>query len=184
MLTVTATLKGTTPYSQSKAITSPRGDDEDYRAWEERVWRERLHRDGDGMVFVPPMAIKNCLSEYAKYRSDNVPGKGSAKYTKYFEAGVMVPEPITLGIKADDVPGEWLFLPSDGKRGGGKRVWKCYPVIHQWEGKVTVIVLDEMVKPVVEDYLTGAGRYIGIGRFRPRNNGFYGRFTVSKLKWG
>jgi len=183
MLTATAILKGTVPYSQSKAVATPRNSDEDFRTWEERIWRERMHVDNDGNVIIPPMSLKNCMAEYAKYRSDNVPGKRNATYTKFFEAGVMVPEPVTLNVKAADVLGEWLFLPADGKRGGGKRVWKCYPCIKQWQGLVTFLILDEMVKPVFEEYLTGAGRFIGIGRFRPRNNGFYGRFIIEDFKW-
>jgi hypothetical protein len=31
--------------------------------------------------------------------------------------------------------------------------------------------------------LEAAGRFIGIGRFRPRNNGRYGRFAVENLRW-
>jgi hypothetical protein len=31
---------------------------------------------------------------------------------------------------------------------------------------------------VFEHHLHEAGKFIGIGRFRPRNNGFYGRFDV------
>ena len=30
--------------------------------------------------------------------------------------------------------------------------------------------------------LEAAGQFIGIGRFRPQNGGFYGRFRISKLK--
>ena len=53
-------------------------------------WRERLHVNSDGYVFIPPMAFKNCISEIAKYRSDKIPGKRNATYTKHFESGVLV----------------------------------------------------------------------------------------------
>ena len=33
----------------------------------------------------------------------------------------------------------------------------------------------------VKEYLIHAGQFIGIGRFRPRNNGFYGRFKVNSF---
>ena len=87
-------------------------------------------------------------------------------------------------IKAADVKGEWLFVPSDGVRGSGKRVDKCFPVIHEWGGNVTFHVLDETItEDVFLNHLKQAGAFIGIGRFRPRNNGFYGRFAVQSVTW-
>jgi hypothetical protein len=49
---------------------------------------------------------------------------------------------------------------------------------------VEFLVLDETItQDVFAEHLTEAGRFIGIGRFRPRSNGYYGRFTVEKLDW-
>jgi hypothetical protein len=145
---------------------------------------ERLHTDQDGMVFIPPMAFKNCLSEAAKYLSKQVPGKGKSTYTRFFEAGVLVLEPSPLGVHKDDVAGEKLFLPSDGKRGGGKRVEKWYPRIDDWEVSVEYHILDDTItEEVFREHIEEAGKFIGIGRFRPRNNGYYGRFEVIDVKW-
>lgn len=184
MLACNATLEGIAPLSFSRPIQSIRDTGEAHDAFEERTWRERIHRDNDGMVFIPPMALKNCLSEVAKYLGESVPGKGKANYTKHFEAGIMVMDPIQLGIKADDVEGERLFVPADGKRGGSSRVWKRFPLIREWRGEATIHVLDPLLidKPnKIQEYLEHAGKFIGMGRFRPRNNGFYGRFKVAKF---
>lgn len=192
MRTLRATLKSTSPYSQGRfyRVDKANGGKESAKDYEERTWRERLHYDQDGKVFIPPMAFKNCIAEAAKYLSIQVPGKGKATYTKHFEAGLLVIDGLTLGIKKDDVPGQWLFVPADGKRGGGKRVEKCFPLIQAWSGDVDFIVVDETlmdehsrtpggrIVTVFEHVLREAGRYIGIGVFRPRNNGFYGRFDV------
>lgn len=184
MKTVAAKLKSVSPYSQSKHHDAPKLDRELPKDYEKRVWRERLHVGDDGRVFIPPMAFKNALSEAAKFMSVQIPGKGKATYTKHFEAGVLVVDGLVLPIKKDDVPGEWLFLPSDGIRGSGKRVDKCYPVIKEWQGEVTFYVLDEIItQDAFTEHLKAAGNFIGIGRFRPRNNGFYGRFTVENVKW-
>lgn len=184
MKTVVATLKSVSPYSQSKHHDTPKLERELPKDYEKRTWRERLHVNDDGKVFIPPMAFKNALSEAAKFMGIQIPGKGKATYTKHFEAGVLVVDGLVLPVKKDDVPGEWLFLPSDGIRGSGKRVDKCYPVIKEWSGDVTFYVLDELItKEPFAEHLTAAGNFIGIGRFRPRNNGFYGRFTVEKVKW-
>lgn len=184
MKTAIATIKGVSPYSQSKHYSTEKLPKELAKDYETRTWRDRLHTTDDGTVFIPPMSFKNCLSEAAKFLSLQIPGKGKATYTKHFEAGVLVTDALHLDIKKDDVPGEWLFVPADGIRGSGKRVEKCFPVIHQWSGDVTFHILDETItRDVFEHVLTQAGAFIGIGRFRPRNNGFYGRFKLESLNW-
>lgn len=182
--TATAKLVSASPYSQSRHYTVPMLDKESKADFETRTWRERLHVNGEGSVFIPPMSFKNCIAEAAKFLSVTIKGKGKATYTKHFEAGVLVVEPLVLPVKKDDVDGEWLFVPSDGKRGGGSRVDKCFPVIREWTGTVEFLVLDETItKDVFLHHLTEAGKFIGIGRFRPRNNGYYGRFSVAELIW-
>lgn len=185
MRTAIATLSSVAPYSQSRHYTDPpKKEKESARDYEERTWMERCHYNEDGKVFIPPMAFKNCLSEAAKYLSIQIPGAGKATYTKHFEAGVLVLEGLVLPMGRKDIKHEWLFVPSDGKRGGGKRVEKCFPIIHSWKGEVSFTILDDKItEDVFERVLTEAGNFIGIGRFRPRNNGYYGRFKVDKVKW-
>jgi hypothetical protein len=185
IITATARIKGAAPYSQSRHYTDPAKEKrETAKDYEARTWRERMHATVAGDVIIPAMAFKNCLSEAAKFLALQVPGKGKATYTKHFEAGVMVLEPMTLGIRKADVTGEWLFVPADGKRGGSKRVEKCFPVILDWGGEIAFTIVDPAItEDVFRQHLDEAGKYIGIGRFRPRNNGYYGRFTVERLDW-
>lgn len=180
-----AKLESVTPYSQSRAHWDEHLPKEGYDDYEARTWRSRLHvDDATGQVFIPPMAFKNCLSEIAKYLGMQIPGKGKSTYTKHIEAGVMCADPLLLPIKPEQVNGEWLFVPADGRRGSGKRVRKCFGRIPRWDGKVTFTILDETVtKDVFRTHLEQAGAFIGIGRFRPRNNGYYGRFRVLDLQW-
>lgn len=179
-----ATLQSVSPYSQSRPIQSVKSRDETNDDFENRTWKERCHTDENGDVYIAPMAFKNCIAEAAKYKSIKIPGKGGEKYTKHFEAGILCKEILPLGVNIKDVKGERLFVPSDGRRGGGKRVWKTFPVFHSWSGKVEFLVLDETIdEEVFSNHLTDAGQFIGIGRFRPRNNGFYGRFAVKDIKW-
>jgi hypothetical protein len=181
---IRATLKSAAPYSQSAPIRSKKNTGENHDAFEDRTWRERMHVGSDGRVYIPGTAFKNCLSEVAKYLGETIPGKGKATYTKHVEAGLLIPDPMQLSLKATDVQGERLFLPADGVRGSGKRVWKTYPVIPEWTGELEIIVLDPVLldkTDKIREYLSHAGKFIGVGRFRPRNNGFYGRFTVEKF---
>lgn len=177
-------LQSVSPYSQSKHHSTPYLEKEGYDAHELRTWRERQHYDhATGEVYIPPMAIKNCLAEAAKFLSIKIPGKRNNTYTKHVEAGTMVITPIPLGVHKDQVPGEEFFVPSNGVRGGGTRVLKTFPRIDSWKGTCEVVVTDQTVtKAVLYRVACEAGNLIGIGRFRPRNNGFYGRFRVVSLE--
>jgi hypothetical protein len=177
-----ATLKSVTPYSQSKYITASKMEKESAHDHEKRCWRERMHVNEDGFVFIPPMAFKNSVTEAAKYLSIKIPGKNMQLYTKHFEAGVMVMEPLVLDVQAKDVKGEELFVPSNGQRGGKKRVPKIFPLIPKWEGVVSYYIFDDTITESVFRYvLQQSGKFIGLGRFRPRNWGYYGRFEVKDL---
>ncbi len=184
MKTAICELESISPYSQSKYYEVPKLEKEQPNDYENRTWRERMHVNNDGYVFIPPMQFKNCLSNVAKYLSVRIPGKGTSTYTKHIVSGTMVTDALVLPIKKDDVPGEWFFVPSDGKAGGGTRVSKCFPVISHWQGEVTFYILDEIItKDVFFNHLEESGKFIGVGRFRPQKNGYYGRFKVNNIKW-
>lgn len=184
MKTASAFLKSLSPYGQNAYVQAPKLDKESADDYEKRTWRERMHSTPEGNVFIPPMAFKNCLSEAAKFLSIQIPGKGKSTYTKHFEAGVLVTEGLILPDKKDEVQGQWLFVPASGVRGDGKRVNKCFPVIPEWEGVVEFHILDDTITAKVFEHVLGeAGKFIGLGFFRPKNNGFWGRFKVEKVEW-
>ena len=184
MILATVELESLAPYSQSRYHDEPKLAKESDSDYEARTWRGRMHVDKSGVVYIPGSAFKNCLDDAAKYLSVKVVGKAKDTYTKHFNAGVMVMENLSLGIKACDVPGEWLFLNSDGKAGSGKRVKRCMPRIDEWSGKVVFTVFDHTItKDIFKAHIEQAGSFIGIGRFRPRNRGWYGRFKVNSIEW-
>jgi hypothetical protein len=180
-----ARLRGISPYSQSRYHETEKLDKELADAYELRTWMEKLWVDKDGIVFIPQMAFKNCVTEAAAFKGLQIPGKGKSTYRKHFESGFIVLEPSSLGIKKQDVPKETYFVPADGVRGSGKRVRKHFPVISEgWEANVVFNVLDPIItQDVFKEHLAEAGMFIGIGRFRPSHNGFYGRFEIMKWKW-
>ena len=180
----TATLASISPYSQSRAHEAAKLDRETSDAYEQRTWREKAHFDKAGQVYIPPMAFKMSLDKAAQMLGLQIPGKGKSTYTKYFLSGVLVLEPLMLGIKKDDLPFDRIHANADGVRGSGKRVWRIFPRIDQWEGDVDFHVLaNEITKDVFEIALRQSGQFVGIGRFRPEKGGFYGRFEVKSVKW-
>lgn len=179
-----ATLKSLSPYGQNKFVQVEKKAKELADDYEKRTWRERVHADENNEVFIPASAFKNCLAEAAKFLGQQIPGMGKCTWTKHFEAGIMVVEPLKLGIKKDDIPGHWQHVPADGKRGGAKRVMKCFPYVESWRGQVEYIIVDNLITEESFRYhLEQAGSLIGIGVYRPRNCGYWGRFAVEKIQW-
>lgn len=181
------TVRGMTAYSQSRFHNTEKLQKELSDDYERRTWRNRLHVNEDGHVMVPPLAFKNCMSEIAKFLGQQIPGKGKSTYTKHFEAGIQViNEPMIRvngkPIHKDEVPGEAMFVPADGIRGSGKRVMKTYPMVPKyWTTTVVFEISDSVITDkVFFEHLEQAGRLIGIGTFRVRNNGTLGRFMVEQ----
>ena len=96
----------------------------------------------------------------------------------------MVVDPLDLGIPVDQVPHDELFIPSDGKKGGAKRVTKLFGRIDSWAGTVRFHIIDDSItQDVFRETLEYSGLLVGIGRFRPERGGYYGRFEVQKVTW-
>jgi len=177
-------LESVSPYSQGRYHQTEKFEKELPAAYEKRTWREKLHYDENGIVFIPPMQFSNSLKEAAKYLSLSIPGKGKSTFTKNFESGVMVVDQISLGINKDEIEGETFLVPSDGRRGGTTRVERTFPIIRKWKVSVTYHIFDDIItEDIFRKILEASGQLIGIGRFRPRNWGYYGRFRIANLNW-
>lgn len=186
MKLATAKLRGVSPYSQSRSYSHEveREPREGPDAYEERTWRNKCHTTKDGKVYIPPMAFKMGLDTAARMLGRRIPGKGQSTYGKFFKSGVLCMEPVVLPVTKEAVAGDRIFANADGVRGSGKRVWRIFPRIDEWEGVLDFHILaDEITKEVFEDHLRQAGAFVGIGRFRPENGGFYGRFEVESIAW-
>jgi len=189
MIKVQVDITGVGPYSQSKhydtsEVPKLNEGEESNADYEKRTWRHRCHSDSEGNMIIPAPAFKLAMEAAASYKGIKIAGQGNKTWTKKFTSGIMQIEPLVLPVKVDKVPGEWLFVPSDGKRGGAKRVNRCFPFLSEWSGTTEFLVLDEIItEPVFEQFLTTAGQFIGVGRFRPERGGSYGRFVINKLRW-
>lgn len=184
MKTAVVTLHGIAPYSPSRNHNLAKLEKESHDAYEKRTWSHRLHTSQDGKGFIPPMGFKKAIERAAAMLREKIPGKGSSEWGKHFKAGTLVTEGLPLNVTVETVEGEWLFLNADGKSGGSKRVWRCMPCVREWSGKLTYFILDDTItKEIFERYVRESGRFIGVGRFRPENGGYYGRFEVDGVEW-
>lgn len=177
-------LRSASPYSQGRFHQAEKLNKELPADYEARTWKEKLHATKEGKIFIPGTQFANSLRESAKYLSLQVPGKGKSTYTKHFDAGIMVIDSLVLPLKKENCDYVDVFVPSDGRVGGGKRVVKRFPLIHEWEGDVTYHIMDDIITlDIFEQVLKASGTLIGIGVWRPRNRGLNGRFEVLDIKW-
>lgn len=185
MIKAIAKLRGVSQLQYGRYHNTPKKERENDKDYEQRTWIERLHVDSDNNIIIPPMAFKHCVTGAAQRSGIKIPGKGRSTYTKHFKAGILVTEPLVLPYKKNDASPLWLFVPSDGKHGSGKRVEKCFPILNGgWEGEVTFYILDRTItESVFKQVLTEAGQFVGLLSFRPENGGYFGRFAADAVQW-
>ena len=85
-------------------------------------------------------------------------------------------------LKAKDAKSKRVYCHADGRRGSGKRVWRTFPVWEKWATTLVIHILDDSIpEDIFAKVLEAFGLFIGIGRYRPQNGGYLGRFIVGSL---
>lgn len=182
-----AQLKSATPYSQSKQVDRddfPFLPDETHEQYDKRLWREKATVDAQGVVCIPGMALKMSVDEAVKRMNIRTMKTAKTTFTKFFLAGQIADGDVNIKLKKADLQSIDIWANADGVRGSGKRVKRRFPYILDWEGTARFLILDDTIpKDVFEQSLVGAGKLVGIGRFRPEKGGFLGRFSVEDFTW-
>lgn len=182
---------GTSPYSPSKALLHEKPEaNESHQTHNERVWKEHCHTNTKGEVTMPIFGLKAMLDGVAKYLGMKVEGGGKRTYSKIIQSGVIFHggnpvlmvdgKPVNVKEMTIEDYGEWVYCHSDGKRDGkAGRVSRLFPNFDKWSCKFEVEAIDPRItERVLTQHLVAAGRFNGIGRFRPQNGGTLGRFEV------
>ena len=193
----TVEFEGISPLSHSQYI-EPKPSGTDGNEYERSMVQKKAHADSKGNIVIPAMAWKWCIMAGAQYANMSVPGAGKTKFGGIFGSAVSVVKDSLIGQKLADVQPDnpktgaaqknvWSgLMNSDGKRGGGSRVWRCFPQWDKWEGEVEFQVEDDRITPdIFEDVIKQAGAFCGLGRFRPQKPicGTNGKFRVKKITW-
>jgi hypothetical protein len=188
MKIATVSITGVSPISFSRKHNTPYLNREGDDAYNNRTWREKLHCNSKGEVLVEAIMIKNTLNNVAAFLAEKIHGRGQQTYSKHFRSGLLVLEDMPLvgsdgkAILKKDVDSITLSVSSTGTPGGGKRVDRTFPIIHEWSGVSVITIFDEIItEDVLKRHLEFAGKFIGFGRFRPQNGGTNGRF-LSELR--
>ena len=192
---VTVSLAGITPYSGGAAFQSEPLEGENAEAQDIRCWRERIHTNADGQVFIPPRALKSALASIARHKGKKIKGRGNKTWGDAFERGIQpagLPEDGLLfdakgnPIMLNDVPMEVVYAYAQGHKSENEsRVRRRFPTVPAgWTTKMRLLITDDSIdEKSFAEHLDAASLLIGLGRYRPENGGEYGLFNVKDISW-
>lgn len=179
MYAVDVTIKGVTPLLQNRhpdigefdskvKITNPTVD-------KKNEVLKKLYVI-DGKIYQPSDHIWRSISNAGK--DLRVKGKGKSTYSKMLASMVQViPDAIPHKNTDFDVFSKLVINPSNKVRIPSHR-----PRFKDWELDFQLIVDEEIPVEVLKEALERAGRYVGIGDWRPDKKGIFGKFMVTKFQ--
>lgn len=131
----------------------------------------------DGKVCLPSVYLKNCISEAAK--QFKIVGKGKSTYSKLVASTVDV-SPFMIELDADKYE---IFRISAVNPMTKGRMMTERPKFEKWSAEFEIILNDEAVPMgVMNEILIQAGKYVGIGDWRPEKKGMFGKFMITSFK--
>lgn len=170
-----------------------RMDDQKLEAWEklrgpimergdvghEDLVRAEYHcyRNDKGQCYIPADQVRGSLIGAGTYMKAKVGGR--AKSMKIIVAATFMVTPDQILIPDFDAIDKRSAVNKNVKA----RVIVIRPKWTTWSASLTLEVHEDTItKETVQQLITYAGNYVGIGSFRPTNNGMFGRFEVENIK--
>lgn len=186
MKSFTVEIKGLSPYMQHRM------DDQKLEVWEKKrgkimerpelseedVKRAEYHcyRNESGQCYIPSDQLRGALIGAGTYMKAKVGGR--SKSMKVIVAATFVPTPEQIIIPDFDAIDKRSAVNKNVKA----RVLVIRPKWMNWTATFTLNVYEDTItKETVKELITYAGNYVGIGSYRPTNNGMFGRFEVKSI---
>jgi len=180
-------IDGVTPYMQHRM------DDLKLEQWEkirgpihertetshEDAVRAEYHcyRSVDGPCFIPAEQIRGALINAGSYVKAKVGGR--SKSMKVIVAAMFMVSPEEIHLPEYDA----IDKRSAVNRNVKARVIVVRPRWNQWSAEFTLSIDENTItKETITQIIEYAGRYVGIGSFRPTNNGLFGRFQLVSIE--
>lgn len=180
-----AEIRGLSPLSWSKPLPDTRdlSNQETHDAYDKRIWRDKIWTNKDGVIKIPAINIKKLVEESARYLGLTVQGKKNKTWTKFFERGLMVTQDSLLDFHKDDLGFEDIYSSADGKKGGGTKVYKRFPIVPMgWTTTLVFTIMDQTITaPALFQHVQEGGKFVGFGRWAPWRGGSNGRFDIQKF---
>ena len=136
---------------------------------------DRLYIYND-KTHIPSVYFRNSMVEASK--QFKITGKGKSTYSKLVGATVDV-TPEMIPLKESYVPFKIAAVNPMTKG----RMMVTRPRFDKWTAEFEIILNDDGVPTeVINEILEHAGRYVGIGDWRPAKKGTFGKFMIVSFK--
>lgn len=131
----------------------------------------------DGKVQLPAVYLKNAISEAAK--KFKIPQQGKSTYSKLVASTVDI-EPFYIELQADKYKVFRISAVNPMTKG---RMMTERPKFDEWSASFEIILNDDGVPiSVINEILEQAGKYVGVGDWRPEKKGMFGKFMITSFK--
>jgi len=138
---------------------------------------DKLYMTEDGKCYVPNTYIRNSLIEAGK--TIRIKGRGKSTYSKLLGSSLIV-QPDNIIINSSTGWESFTVTAVNPTTKG--RMMVTRPMFRDWKLSFEAVVLDDIPEGDFRNILDEAGRYVGIGDWRPAKKGMYGKFVVTKLE--
>ena len=137
---------------------------------------DKLYLTEDRKPYVPSAYIRNSLIEAGK--AVQIKGKRKATYSKLLGSTLIVqPDAILINSTSGWEPFTTTAVNPTTKG----RMMVTRPMFKDWKLSFEVTITDDINEEDFAKIFDEAGRYVGIGDWRPAKKGMYGKFVVTKL---
>jgi hypothetical protein len=137
---------------------------------------KKLYVTPEGEIYQPGVHIERCLIDSGK--KIRVKGQGKATYSKLFGSMVTVEEDVILIEPQDFIINKTLVVIPSTKG----RVMRYRPEFKKWSMVFHINIEEEIDVSAVREALDIAGKYTGLGDWRPEKKGKFGKFQVTHFK--
>lgn len=179
MKTYNVTIQGISPLLMNKP-SALIGDISKERTQKEVSPRELASQklyEIDGQLYQPETHIKGALVEAGK--DQKVVGKGKSTYSKIVGYAVEI-NPFEIVHKKQDWKVYSVLAVNPSTKG---RNLLHRPMLNEWELDFSVTFDDEQISAtVLKEIFDRAGKFVGLGDWRPAKKGRFGKFQVTSWK--
>jgi hypothetical protein len=137
---------------------------------------DKLYKNGN-KVYIPSVYLKNCIVEASK--QFKIIGKGKSTYTKIVASTVDV-VPFMIDFKSGNYEVFRISAVNPMTKG---RMMTERPKFSKWSAEFEIVLNDPAVPvSVINEILEHAGKYVGVGDWRPEKKGMFGKFMITSFK--
>lgn len=176
---IKATIEGTTPiiFNRFRDTQIEGKSKKRTGAIAEAEIEDKLYQDEDGNTLLPSVYLKNCITEAAK--QFKIVGKGKSTYSKLVASTVDI-EPFMIELKAGKYEVFRISAVNPMTKG---RMMTERPRYNKWSVSFEIILNDPAIPAsVINEILEHAGKYVGVGDWRPEKKGMFGKFMITSFK--